>query len=127
DADTGRLRWRFDPVARSPVQQRCRGLGYHERSDLQGVCARRVILTTIDARMIALDAASGRKCEDLGSGGTVDLNEGLGEVKTGFYQQSSAPLIAGGLAAVGGMVMDNQEINAPAGVLRAYDAHSGAL
>ena len=130
DADTGAVRWRFDPKAFSPVWQRCRGLGYHDNGApvaAAAPCARRVILNTIDARLIALDASSGAPCTGFGVGGTVDLKQGMGEVKPGFYFQTSAPTVARNLIVIGGWVRDNQERGEPSGVVRAFHAHNGQL
>lgn len=91
------------------------------------VCARRLFLPTIDARLIALDADSGRPCADFGDGGSVDLTIGMGEIKPGYYQQTSAPLVAGDRVVVGGRVADNFATGEPPGVVRAFDVHSGAL
>ncbi|EIZ86370.1 quinate/shikimate dehydrogenase [Methylobacterium sp. GXF4] len=129
DADTGAQRWRHDPKASAPQWQRCRGLGYHDAGAAEGgkVCPRRLLLATIDARLIALDAATGQPCTDFGAGGTVDLKTDMGEVKSGFYTQTAAPLIAGDLVVVGGRVADNIETGEPGGVVRAYDVASGEL
>ena len=40
-------------------------------------CARRIIVATIDGRLIALDAARGTPCAGFGKRGTVDLRRGL--------------------------------------------------
>lgn len=129
DADTGTQRWRYDPKASAPQWQRCRGLGYHDAGAGEGgkVCPRRLLLATIDARLIALDAATGQPCPDFGADGTVDLKTDMGEVKSGFYTQTAAPLIAGDLVVVGGRVADNIETGEPGGVVRAYAVGSGAL
>jgi len=129
DADTGTQRWRYDPKASAPQWQRCRGLGYHDAGAAEGgkVCPRRLLLATIDARLIALDAATGQPCTDFGDGGTVDLKTDMGEVKPGYYTQTAAPLIAGDLVVVGGRVADNIETGEPGGVVRAYDVGSGEL
>ncbi|CAM3030122.1 Quinate/shikimate dehydrogenase (quinone) [Methylobacterium mesophilicum] len=129
DADTGTQRWRYDRKASAPQWQRCRGLGYHDAGAAEGakVCSRRLLLATIDARLIALDAATGQPCTDFGDGGTVDLKTDMGEVKSGFYTQTAAPLIAGDLVVVGGRVADNIETGEPGGVVRAYDVGSGDL
>src|ERR1041384_792191 len=62
-------------------------------------CARRISLATVDSRLLALDAATGRLCAGFGAGGTVDLQrdvlhqpEYLGE-----YEVTSPPAIAGDL------------------------------
>jgi len=131
DADTGEERWRFDPQASAPFWQRCRGVSYFElpqaeQSDGQP-CNRRLIMTTIDARLIAIDAATGAYCPGFGDGGTVQLSQGMGEVKAGFYFQTSAPLVARDKVVVGGWVVDNQEVGEPSGVIRAFNTVTGAL
>jgi quinate dehydrogenase (quinone) len=130
DADTGKPRWTFDPGASSPIWQRCRGLGYHDLgADAPDAgntaCRRRIILTTIDARLIALDAATGSRCPGFGAGGEVSLRRGMGEIKPGAYFQTSAPLVAGNKIVIGGWVRDNQERGEPSGVVRAFDVETG--
>jgi len=141
DVDTGEEKWKFDPEARSPNWQRCRGLGYFDGNeaaikasgalgkprDAVPGCRRRLFLPTIDARLIALDPDSGKPCTDFGKDGVVDLTEGMGEVKQGWYQQTSAPLVAENLVIVGGRVADNFSTDEPSGVVRAFDVHSGRL
>lgn len=145
DADTGRERWRFNPQVRRGFWNRCRGVGYHETttpaapaaptrsgvvaSQAAGApeCARRILLTALDARLIALDAATGRPCAGFGVNGTVDLKVGMGPIKPGFYMPTSMPTVAGGLVIVGGWVLDNRELNEPPGVVRAFDAVTGRL
>lgn len=141
DVDTGEEKWKFDPEARSPNWQRCRGLGYFDGNeaaikasgalgkpgDAVPGCRRRLFLPTIDARLIALDPDSGKPCTDFGKDGVLDLTEDMGEVKQGWYQQTSAPLVAENLVIVGGRVADNFSTDEPSGVVRAFDVHSGRL
>ncbi|RUU77225.1 membrane-bound PQQ-dependent dehydrogenase, glucose/quinate/shikimate family, partial [Mesorhizobium sp. M7A.T.Ca.TU.009.01.3.1] len=47
--------------------------------------------------------------------------------KSGYYYSTSAPLISGGKIIVGGAVNDNYSTQEPSGVIRAYDAATGAL
>lgn len=135
DVDNGHQKWRFDSHSASPNWQRCRGLGYYQQPQLSreagtnpvAACARRLFLPTIDARLIAIDADSGKPCEDFGSHGVVDLTRGMGEVNPGYYQQTSNPLVAGNLVVVGGRVADNFSTGEPPGVVRAYDVMTGKL
>ncbi len=129
DADTGKPRWTFNPHASSPMWQRCRGLGYFEDADTSTgkLCHQRIVQTTIDARLIELDAETGKKCTGFGDGGTVNLGQGMGEIKPGFYFQTSAPLVAGDKIVIGGWVVDNQSRGEPSGVIRAFDARTGKL
>ncbi len=92
-----------------------------------GVCAERIVNSTIDARLFELDARTGKPCPDFGSGGSIDLKQGMGEVKPGFYFQSSAPLVARDYIIIGGWVVDNYSRGEPSGVIRAFDARTGTL
>lgn len=136
DADTGAERWKFDPKGSAPNWQRCRGLGYFDSSSAAtgttqpvaaSACVKRLFLPTIDARLIAIDAETGKPCADFGDQGTVDLKTDMGEVKPGYYQQTSTPLVAGNVVIVGGRVADNFSTGEPPGVVRAFDVRSGEL
>ncbi len=65
--------------------------------------------------------------KNFGDGGIVDLSVGMGEVKAGYYQQTSTPLVAGNVVVVGGRVADNYSTGEPPGVVRAFDVHTGKL
>ena len=133
DADTGQVRWTFDPKASSPIWQRCRGLGYYDAkqpldpSGKPAICSTRIVQTTIDARLIELDAKTGQPCPGFGQNGVVALSQGMGEIKPGYYFQTSAPLVARDYIVIGGWVVDNQSRGEPSGVIRAFDARSGDL
>lgn len=136
DVDSGKEKWRYDSKSSSPNWQRCRGLGYYADSQAQtaqasgtqpAACSRRLFLPTIDARLIAIDADTGKLCESFGDRGIVDLSVGMGEVKAGYYQQTSTPLVAGNVVVVGGRVADNYSTGEPPGVVRAFDVHTGKL
>ena len=129
DPETGREVWRFDPkvdpTGASTVTT-CRGVAHHSAPGAAD-CPERIITATFDARLIALDARTGKLCSGFGNGGTVDLKQGLGEVLPGFYYVSSAPTIVRGKIVLGGWVADNQSTDEPSGVIRAFDAVTGAF
>ncbi|KQM99381.1 membrane-bound PQQ-dependent dehydrogenase, glucose/quinate/shikimate family [Sphingomonas sp. Leaf25] len=128
DADQGTETWRFNPHSESPVWQRCRGLAYHAASVSSGqMCSKRIYMATNDARLFAIDAETGKLCNDFGASGTVDLKRGMGTAEPGVYSQTSAPTIAGDLIVVGGRVYDNISVGEPSGVVRAFDARTGKL
>jgi len=134
DPATGTQRWSFDPkidvTARYANQLTCRGVSFWRDPEAPAgaACATRILTATNDARLIALDAKSGRPCESFGQRGEVDLNPGVGrEAWRGEYQVTSAPTLARGLVVVGSAVSDNQRVDAPSGVIRAFDARSGSL
>jgi len=129
DPETGAERWRHDPEVDAALHMNvvCRGVSYHEQPAAMGVCARRVIFSTLDARLIALDAETGAKCQDFGQNGSISLMEGIGPHPRGFYYSTSPPTIVSDRVVVGALVMDNQTTMAPSGVIRAFDARTGAL
>ena len=132
DVDSGEERWRFDPGNETPafgIFGNCRGVTHYRLPNRpRGErCADRIYTATTDARMIALDMASGEPCDDFGDGGEISLTVGMGEVKPLYYAVTSPPTVASGSLAVGGLVLDNQETEEPSGVVRGYDAETGAL
>ena len=132
DAERGTERWRYDPhIAKVPFGRSCRGVTYHKSADAADVtpggCAARIIIVTRDAQLVAVDATTGTACTGFGKNGAVDLRQGMGEVKTGYLYQSSPPTIVGDVVVVGGCVIDGQETNEPSGVVRGYDARTGAF
>src|SRR5262249_58837795 len=70
-------------------------------------CRRRIFIGTVDARLVALDAATGVPCADFGRSGQIDLNEGIAVSDAGCcYQVTSPPAIVGGLVVVGSSTRD---------------------
>ena len=128
DADTGQELWRHDPQvdAGHVPMLICRGVTYYENPDAgASQCVRRILVATVDARLLALDARTGERCPSFGQGGEISLLEGLGPVKPGHYYVTSPPTIIAGNAVVGGFVLDNMTTDAASGVVRAFDAVTG--
>lgn len=130
DSESGAVKWRFrarTEDARAGFAG-CRGVAYFRSANALGTqCAERIYTGTIDARLIAVDALTGRPCPDFGKSGVVDLRTGLGEFDAGYYYITSAPQIVRGKLVLGGWVTDNQHVNEPSGVIRAFDAINGKL
>ncbi len=133
DPATGSERWTFDPQidlsADYANQLTSRGVSFwRDAKRPDDPSAHRIFATTNDARLIALQATSGKPCGDFADQGEVDLNQGVGQTLwPGEYQLTSPPAIAGDLVIVGSAISDNVRIDAPSGVVRAYDARDGRL
>ncbi len=132
DPDSGAERWRFDPQIQTPrigFWDTCRGVTHYQApaDSPSADCPERLFTATTDARLVAVNRETGRPCTGFGDGGEIDLLEGMGEVKPGFYFVTSPPTIANDVLVLGGWVLDNQETQEPSGVVRGFDPVSGEL
>jgi quinoprotein glucose dehydrogenase len=134
EPETGVEKWSFDPKIDlgGPYSEGLINRGVTPWADATMApgrdCRQRIFLATIDARLFALDAANGRPCVEFGSGGQVDLASGIPNIRRrGEYQETSPPAVAGDLVIVGSSVADNDRVDCPSGVVRAFDARTGKL
>lgn len=126
DGTSGKIKWQFDPKAESTDWKRCRALAYVDPGPGDS-CGPRIVQTTFDARLIAVRSSDGKPCPSFGNNGTVDLWLGMGDTDAEFLTNSSGPIVARGKIVLGGRVTDNVTEGEPSGVIRAYDAVTGAL
>lgn len=132
DPASGQQKWMYDakPDTTGATVIICRGVSYWEDKQapsLDAPCATRIFSGTIDGRLIALDARTGRKCEGFGQGGEIALKGGLGKVDLpGLYGVSSAPTIVDDMVITGSKIIDFRNSDMPGGVVRAFDARTGA-
>jgi len=132
DPATGTERWRFDAGVnphRGYGDFVSRGVSFWRDGRRGEACARRIFVATIDARLFALDAVTGKPCLGFGSGGVVDLRAGLRVAPFEFqaYEETSPPAVVGDLVIVGSGVADNAMLAPASGEVRAFDARTGRL
>ncbi|KKD00879.1 membrane-bound PQQ-dependent dehydrogenase, glucose/quinate/shikimate family [Photobacterium halotolerans] len=147
DADSGEQRWVYNAKVGEDNQrqhQTCRGVSYlapqagEPAMMLQSGsgaaetlasmdCDAQLFLPTSDAKLIALDPATGARCKNFAEDGVLDLLHNMPFPKSGYYYSTSPPVVAKGVVVVAGSVNDNYDINSPSGVIRAYDVKTGAL
>jgi quinoprotein glucose dehydrogenase len=137
DAASGTLRWRHDSNSRKDLHysdgvSRGVSLWIDEATPPNAVCHARIFAPTLDARLLALDAATGKLCADFGEHGAVNL---LKDIRSQYdegdgwrnYLVTSPPAILDGKVIVGSSIGDNRAVVEELGTVRAFDARTGAL
>lgn len=133
DAASGTELWVFDPEIVEGLKPAngfiCRGVAvWHDAAAAAGAaCAARVFLGTNDARLIALDLATGRRCSDFGTGGEVALPPDIAQRYPGERQIDSVPAVLNDTVIIGSAVDDMGRARAPSGTVSGLDARSGRL
>jgi quinoprotein glucose dehydrogenase len=132
DPETGKQRWAYDPHIDLTLEygdgliNRGVSTWLDAKSATTQPCHRRLYEAMLDARLISLDAATGKPCMDFGDYGQVSLRDVPG-YRAGWYHMTSPPAIIDDLVIVGSAIDDNGRAAMPAGVVRAFDARTGAL
>jgi quinoprotein glucose dehydrogenase len=131
DAVTGETKWLFDPKIYqnglglpANLGWLHRGVAYWRSGDDE-----RIVILTAFAQMIALDAKTGKPVPSFGTGGRIDLAQGLRRpVDRDYYTMTSPPVIVRGVIVVGSSVMDWWAHRpSPPGDVRGFDVVSGRL
>ncbi|MBL9139696.1 MAG: PQQ-binding-like beta-propeller repeat protein [Verrucomicrobiales bacterium] len=120
DAATGEEGWRFDPWDGRSGGGVNRGLAYWEEA------GDRRLFFAAGWKLYALDAGTGRPIPGFGTGGYIDLREGLDQ--DAFYLSVSAPtpgVVYRDLLIMGSSIPDSLPPTAP-GHIRAFDVRTGA-
>jgi quinoprotein glucose dehydrogenase len=132
DPETGKQLWVYDPMMETAGEY---GDGLINRGVAAWIdpargkrkpCHTRIFEATLDARLIALDGASGEPCLDFGNHGQVSLRD-VARYIPGEYHMTSPPAIIDDVVVVGSAIDDNARTEMPSGVVRGFDARSGAL
>jgi quinoprotein glucose dehydrogenase len=129
DAETGAELWKFDPQAGKSQREfnSHRGVAYWEdrrKTD------RRILFGTVDGRLIALHAATGKPVSSFGVAGLVDLRAGgadrFKQDPSWGARVTSAPVIFRDLVIVG-WGLPEYPAQGPSGDVRAYNVRTGQL
>ena len=130
--ETGAKLWEFDPKVELPYgasEVTSRGVSAWRAPSAQRArpCSLRIFIGTLDARLIALDGATGKPCTDFGSEGEIDLTNAVKLRDPGDYEVTSAPVIVKDLVITGSSMGDNRAVTVERGIVRAFDVRTGAL
>jgi quinoprotein glucose dehydrogenase len=132
DPATGAEKWKYDPdVPRGRDYSEVTNRGVAAWVDSQAApdapCRLRLFEGTIDAHLLAIDGKTGKPCSAFAKNGAVELWRGVDIRDFGDYEVTSAPTVIGDLVIVGSSIGDNRAVDVERGVVRAYDARTGAL
>lgn len=133
DAQTGAQRWNFDAgIDPEPHYTEVSNRGVVHWVDHNASagrpCLERIFVGTLDSRLIALDAANGKRCAEFAGNGEVDLKAALREEDRGrAYPVTSPPVVIGDTVVLGSGMIDNWKAHLGLGTVWAYDARSGEL
>jgi len=137
DAASGSLRWRYDSHNRNDLHysdgvSRGVSLWVDDAGSVTAACHARIYAPTLDSRLLALDALTGKPCEDFGEHGAVNLLQDVHPVDKPDdawrnYLVTSPPAIIDGKVIVGSSIGDNRGVQLELGIVRAFDARSGKL
>ena len=132
DAAKGTLRWKFDAridPTRWYSEKAARGVAtwVDPAAAPNSLCAKRILFASLDARLFALDAMTGKSCPGFGETGEVPLFKGVRLRSRADYTVTSPPVVVGDVVVVGSSIGDNRAANLELGVVRAFDVRSGQL
>ncbi len=134
DPLTGHSEWVFDPKLPADIKKPasgfvCRGVAvWHDATAAPGAaCRARVVLTTLDARILEVDLATGKPCEGFGVHGAVTLSADRPQLYPGEFTLDSPPAILNDAIIVGSAIDDMSRAQTPSSAVRALDARTGAL
>lgn len=129
DAGTGAELWVYDSGAaksgRPPNQGYVsRGVGYWADDD-----DKRVLMSTSNSWLVALDAESGKLIDEFGEMGRADLLEGVPRARRAHgYGHPSAPIVCRDVIVVGSAVSDGTTVKEGApGQVKGFDVRTGEL
>ena len=118
DAATGREIWKFDPSGGSSLQRRFRQRGVTVYQDR--------VFVTYRNNLFALDRKTGMPIGSFGSGGKIDLRDGLGRPPESMSVSASSPgVIFEDMLIIGSTVPET--LPGSPGHIRAFDTHTGQM
>lgn len=129
DQDTGKRIWQYRGLPKGSKFHgwKCRGIAYHAAAQAKAECTHSLYMTTAEGQLAAIDADTGRPCSAFGTDGVADLRIGMGPMQPDDALPTSPPTIVNGVVVVGQSISDYGSFDSPSGVIRGYDAETGAL
>jgi quinoprotein glucose dehydrogenase len=133
EPDTGRVKWTYDPkpdwTAAQARDAANRGVAYWQAASAVAgePCQKRVYVGTVDAKLHAVDADSGKPCADFGNAGVVDADQWNNANRKWPLALTQPPAVFRDFLFLGWRGNGLAEGAVSPGTLFALDARSGAL
>ena len=133
EPDTGKVKWTYDAkaVLKAMTQPalKNRGVAYWAAGDpAEGQpCQKRVYLGTMDAKLHAIDADTGKRCADFGKRGVLDVNAWNTTNAKWPLSILQPPTVYKDTLFIGWAGRDWTDTTNPPGTVFAVDARTGAL
>ncbi len=132
DPATGKEQWHWKSGVKYesvPYTAACRGVTYVTSNAVpEGqMCHTRLLVATLDARLVELDTETGTPCEQFGDNGQVSVMKGIGHSVPGWLAMNNAMPVVNGVIVTNHEVLDGQARWAPSGVIRGWDVETGAF
>lgn len=125
NASSGEEIWTYDSGVnrrRSFSEVTSRGVSLWTDEE-QGLAS--IFVATIDARLISIDARTGKLLRDFGNKGQIELSKAVGMSGNGNYQSTSPPAVVNNVVIVGSSIGDNWTHDTGSGVVRGFDVRTG--
>ena len=128
---TGEENWYFDPNVSmdfaGDAHYACRGVSYwvDDRVHASTKCKHRIIFSTNDLRIFAIDAKTGQRCSDFGDNGEVRTEPDKQQLYRGELRYLMPPAIIGELAVFGSALPDYARADGIRGSVQAFDVRTG--
>jgi quinoprotein glucose dehydrogenase len=133
EPDTGKVKWIYDTKAvlqaLTQPDLKNRGVAYWqaEKPVAGAACQKRIYIGTMDAKLHAVDADTGKPCADFGTNGIVDINRWNSVNNKWPLSILQPPTVFQDFLFVGWAGKDWADAEAPPGSLFALDARTGEL
>lgn len=126
DAATGQQKWLYDPEVYKNGKPGNSGFIHRGLAYWTDGRAERLLHGTNDAYLISIDVKTGRPDSRFGTGGRIDLTEGIPRAVRTTILAGRRPLIAGDVAVVGNAILDpTRTKEMPPGYVQAFDVRTG--
>lgn len=133
EPDTGKVKWTYDSKAvleaLTQPDLKNRGVAYWQAESMAAnqPCQKRIYIGTMDAKLHAVDADTGKPCADFGKDGVVDVNQWNTVNNKWPLSLLQPPTVFRDFLFVGWAGKDWADAEAPPGTIFALDARTGAL